>query len=434
MCDTFIASSSVTKNKKSVFAKNSDRPPNEAQQLVHIPKIKHVAGEEVECTYIRIPQVRETLAVLLSQPFWMWGAEMGINEAGLAIGNEAVYSKIPANKEPALLGMDLLRLALERATNPRDAVEVIVELLERYGQGGNCVQQGEMYYHNSFLLADAQDAWVLETIDRDWVARQVEETYSISNILTISNKWDSASSRFEDYLQHPGTSNNLSRDYSDFLYTTFSNARYRCNKTQDQLNNHLGQIDVETVAAILRDKEDHPDPGKGFTKANVCMHAGFGPIRISQTTASLIAVLDGEQTLVFATGSSAPCTGIFKPLWVDIPLPEMGPAPTETFDPGTLFWPHEKLHRAVERQYDERLNAFVADRDSLEQEFIHGAIERKNASTEERAEFSKKCFERAAHAENEWLQRVLSVPEKRNLAKLFHNLAWNRWNREAKLD
>lgn len=45
----------------------------------------------------------------------MFGAEMGANEHDVVIGNEAVFSKLPADQlPPALLGMDILRLALER--------------------------------------------------------------------------------------------------------------------------------------------------------------------------------------------------------------------------------------------------------------------------------------------------------------------------------
>jgi dipeptidase len=59
--------------------------------------------------------------------------------------------------------MDFLRLALERSGSAEEALHVIIALLEQYGQSGNCGMDHGMYYHNSFLIADRQAAWVLET-------------------------------------------------------------------------------------------------------------------------------------------------------------------------------------------------------------------------------------------------------------------------------
>ena len=76
---------------------------------------------------------------------------MGVNEHGVAIGNEAVFTKVPYDRRPGLLGMDLLRLALERAESAEAAVGVITSLVETHGQGGNCWQVKRFTYHNSFI-------------------------------------------------------------------------------------------------------------------------------------------------------------------------------------------------------------------------------------------------------------------------------------------
>ncbi len=436
MCDTLIATKIATADGIAVFGKNSDRPPNEGQSMVFFPAAKHSAGSRVKCTYIDIPQSETTHAVLLSKPFWMWGAEMGINEHGLVIGNEAVYSKVPANKEPALLGMDMLRAALERAVTPREAIDVIVALLEQFGQGGNCYSHGnEGYYHNSFLIADADDAWVLETVDRQWAARQVRETHTISNCLTIGREYDMASSDLVDFALQKGAAKSkgefhLARDFSDFLFTTFSKGRARQATTLHHLEQNKGRLGIESMMGILRHHAREPfDPQSGITNMDVCMHAGFGPIRISQSTASLVARLDKNKPLVFATGTSAPCTSIFKPFWMDCAsfLTEE-PVPASQADSNSLFWFHERLHRAVVQNYPERLAAYAADRDALEKKFIEGALMLQNAPANERAAFSKQCLAESRAADAEWLRRVESVPARK---VILSSMAWSGFNKQA---
>lgn len=57
-----------------------------------------------------------TKAVILSKPSWMWGAEMGANECGVVIGNEAVWTNDNDGDSNTtvkrLLGMDLVRYIL----------------------------------------------------------------------------------------------------------------------------------------------------------------------------------------------------------------------------------------------------------------------------------------------------------------------------------
>ena len=52
----------------------------------------------------------------------------------LVTGNEAVWTTEPDDGPPALLGMDLVRLAAERASRAEEAVDIIANLLEAHGQ------------------------------------------------------------------------------------------------------------------------------------------------------------------------------------------------------------------------------------------------------------------------------------------------------------
>ena len=140
MCDTFIALPKATEDGSIIFAKNSDREANEPQCLEYHPPKHFLANSLVECTYIKIPQIEKTSGILISRPFWMWGAEMGVNEHGVTIGNEAVFTKIKVNKSNVLTGMDLLRLALERAKTALKAKDTIIELLQKYGLTANDIE------------------------------------------------------------------------------------------------------------------------------------------------------------------------------------------------------------------------------------------------------------------------------------------------------
>ncbi|MBC7740060.1 MAG: hypothetical protein H7245_23250, partial [Candidatus Saccharibacteria bacterium] len=76
---------------------------------------------------------------MLDKLFWLYGGEIGANEHGVAIGNEAVFSKpefANASTGDGVVLIDLLRLMLERATDRHEAVRVAADLLQTYGQGG----------------------------------------------------------------------------------------------------------------------------------------------------------------------------------------------------------------------------------------------------------------------------------------------------------
>ena len=129
VCDTYVSLPTSSKDESVIFGKNSDRIISEAQLITHSPHMKHNGKEALKCTYLTIPQVDETAEILISQPYWMWGAEMGANEYGVVIGNEAIMTKEPLN-DTGLLGMDLLRLGLERGKSAKESLNVITHLLE----------------------------------------------------------------------------------------------------------------------------------------------------------------------------------------------------------------------------------------------------------------------------------------------------------------
>jgi secernin len=439
MCDTVVATSEATADGVTLFGKNSDRDPNEAQGVCFIPAADHSPDSTVKCTYIEIPQVAHTNTVLLSKPFWMWGAEMGVNEHNLVIGNEAVFTKVPYEKEPnSLTGMDLLRLALERAASAREAVDTITSLLETYGQGGNCGYNHPLYYHNSFLIADPKDAWVLETAGYHWAAKQVSGVYTISNAITLGDDYDLSSPDLVSYAVERGWCKDrddfdFGRCYSDFLYTRFSDSRSRQCRTNDLLSPKNGALTVADIMQVLRDhgsQDYHPD--KGIFGAQVCKHASFGPIRVDNTNGSLVSNLHPNHPTHFITGTAAPCTGIFKPVWVDTPITDFDPQPTGTFDEAALFWRHEALHRTILRDFQHRLSLIQPERDELETRFIKGALALAGVASDERAAFASQCFAEAGQALARWRERQAEA-EDRSSRSWLHKIAWDSANRQAEV-
>jgi len=439
MCDTIVATSEVTKDGVTIFGKNSDREPNEAHHLLSVPSANHPPESNVKCTYIDIPQVAHTYSVLLAKPFWMWGAEMGVNEHGVAIGNEAVFSKIPAGRKEALTGMDLLRLALERAATAREAVKMITDLLDDYGQGGNCGFKQTIFYHNSFIIADPLEAWLLETIERHWAARQIKGVHTISNGLTIGTQWDIGSPDLVNYAVQKGWCKgrddfHFARCYSDVMYTKLSDCRRRGQRTKDLLLHMQGEINIGSAISVLRDHGEFSGadwrPDKGVIGSTVCMHAGFGPVRGSQTTGSMVSYLDPTHPTHFFTGTAAPCTSIFKPVWLDTRLPDTGPEPTGTYHASSLFWQHELLHRETLKDYPTRIKLYREDRDILEQKFINQAVQCASRSIENRSTFSDQCFSKARDAQAQWLEKISDV-SKRTHRKALYTTAWNKFDSQA---
>lgn len=282
MCDCLVALSVATADGRTLFAKNSDRPPNETQVLRWIP-----AGRDervIDTTYISIDGHRgDTLGCVLSMPSWCWGGEHGVNETSVAVGNETIYTTLdPRGAPEALIGMDLVRLALQRASTASDAVTVITELLERYGQGGSghdtSAGQRPRPYWSSFLVADPVDAWVVETSGRTIESMRVEKSWAISNRTTIPT--------FDAVHRHP-------RQPVDRLVDPRLNASRAVLAAEpvksDSLRMHLAS---------------HVGGENGWT---VCMHAVEDGKVVEVTTASMVVELAVTGWRGWFTQTS-PCT------------------------------------------------------------------------------------------------------------------------------
>jgi secernin len=352
MCDTLVA----VGDDAVAFAKNSDREPSEAQVVEHIE------------------QTKETHEIVISRPVWMWGAEMGANEHGLAIGNEAVFTRVPI-EDDAPLGMDLLRDALERCKDADEALDRITWRIAREGQTGTGFRNRKLRYHNAFLIADVRHAWLLETAGRFWAACWIRNGIrTASNVLSIGVEYTKVGpgtiegARSLGFTRR-GETFDFRRAFAAPVMGWLSGGDVRRACTTDALAS--GNAGVVDLARALRDHRGKR-PSAGARIVAPCAHASWMPTRGSgQTTGSMISILRDGATKHFFTGTSSPCLSVFKPVPLGRGRVDTGPLPRKGgYDDKSLFWRHERLHRAVLESYDRRRASFEGDRVAYETKIL----------------------------------------------------------------
>lgn len=313
MCDTIC----IQKHAAKIFAKNSDRQPDELQYTWYAG----YSREELDHEHLtrnrgyqqmQLPLLKEALSryehpypALLSTPSWCWGAEMGVNSQLVTIGNEAVFTcrDIPYRKQ-GLLGMDILRIALHNSGSAEQAVKIICSLINVFGQGGNGAYDGELYYHNSFLISDPNRTMILETADTHWALKEVDTSTSISNVFSLR--------RDHTACDEQSSGADFKRRYEDVLYSTISQGQRRLAFTRMQL------LQAEaSPAAARRICRSHISTDRHRGMHSICMHADR--ITRSETTSSLIVDISRRPGIHLSWGTCCPnpCIAVYQPF----PLP-----------------------------------------------------------------------------------------------------------------
>ena len=262
MCDTLCAPGP----RGMVFAKNSDRPPGEVQIAWPFGR-RASAGCTLRTQYLTIGDTGAH-AALLSCPTWLWGAEHGVNEHGVAIGNERVSTTHDAAAAPPrLIGMDLVRLGLERARSAAEAVDVMTGLLETCGQGGIADATHQEAYDSSFLIADPTQAFVLETAGSDYAVAPFPAGVAISNRIVLED-FD----RFRDPAED----------------TAFADVRLAASR-RFLASTGSGGLTPAATAAHLRDHGTGPGAPPAPTDRSTRRRPGWAPTAAASPSACMSA-------------------------------------------------------------------------------------------------------------------------------------------------
>ncbi|KAL8165364.1 UNVERIFIED_CONTAM: Secernin-1 [Gekko kuhli] len=232
---------------------------------------------------------------------------MGANEHGVCIANKATVTKEAASETEALLGMDLVRLGLERGATAKEALDVIVSLLEEYGQGGNYYEDGNSChaFQSAYLIVDRKEAWVLETIGKYWAAEKITEgTKCICSQLSLTTKIDAEHPELRSYAENQGwwmadTEFNFAQVFSQ------ADNHSDCCLGKESLEKQEGDITVQTMIDVLRDKA-----------RGVCVDS-----ESFLTAGSMVSALPQNPSspcIHYFTGTPDPSRSIFKPfIFVD---------------------------------------------------------------------------------------------------------------------
>ncbi|HWR11843.1 MAG TPA: hypothetical protein VN445_08480 [Rectinemataceae bacterium] len=355
MCDTFYcavgASGSISAG--SFFGKNSDRQPDEPQTLCVVPR--RAASAQARLGAKTYPVVDEGFAFVLSKPSWMGGGEMGMNEKGVAIGNEAVFSRFKPAKD-GVLGMDILRAALGASATAKAAVDFICAFVENYEQGGNASFRGSLYYDNSFIVSDPSGAYILETAGHRWAWRAIPRHDAISNAYCIEEDFkrldvatrkaispvnEKAACSDEADPGRKGEKESFKAYVENRFYLRFSKGEQRRALSLSLLGEFAAKADMAAAAIAGSAAGAAATPGDGpgdgrpavldFFKIlrshgpfnpshplakhmeSLCVHSGGVPA--SATTASLVVEYrDADAAVIWFTGTSYPCVSLFKPM------------------------------------------------------------------------------------------------------------------------
>jgi secernin len=320
----------------TLFGGNCRRRNGQMPTLHRSAGRSHAPEECIDTGSVRVPHARETVTAVGVQTRGEWGYHHGVNARGVAAGCTRLRTRLSCDT-PGLRGPDLVRLMLERSHTARHGVDLAVDLIRRHGQGepsanGAC--------DSAFLIADAREAFVLETAGRHWAYQEVREVRALSDSCTVRQDWDGVAPGLAGHAIDNGwwPADGSKVDFAGIAApTTDTDAMRRWGRATLMLEEQNGHIDLAFIRRLLGDHyegcPDEVEPVRRRKGASpLCPHGGFG----DEPTmgASLAAHLEGEHALqMIWICPGPPCVGVYLPILLSGDLDEAyGSAMTVIFE------------------------------------------------------------------------------------------------------
>ena len=137
-----------------------------------------------------------------------------------------------------------------------------------------------------------------------------------------------------------------------------------------------------------------------------------------------------EGTIAWVTGTAGTCVSIFKPVFVDVEWSGLPVPPTEQYNPRSLWWKHEIMHRRAMADFESVVPEIRQEFDVLEREFIANASAVLAGEPKEKRLFMEHCFHQAQRATEQWVRRLSGRGDLAFVDPAHHSI-WHKYNRQA---
>ncbi len=210
-CTTILVGKELTADGSVILGHNEDMGLEATGRLWSQRARRYKENASVDVPYINLPQPHYTHAYWASgnpkgsaglgtstQHLPYDSVLVGMNQWGVTMACNWAHSKEEAAPKKGIRRYAIRQLILERSETAHEAVELIGSLIDEHGQA----DWGGLIY----IVADSNEAWVVETTTHHWAARRVPDDaiYAVANQFTIGDDFDLASQDLAQFAETSG--------------------------------------------------------------------------------------------------------------------------------------------------------------------------------------------------------------------------------------
>jgi dipeptidase len=374
-CTTILIGSKATADGAVIHAHNEDMGFSAVGRLWHVPAATHDTKSILDVPYVTLPQKAATYrywasgnafaakGLGISEAQQAYDAVLvGLNEWGVSLSCNWMWSREANMPQKGIRRYAIRQLVLERAKTAREAVRMIGDFIDTYGQA----DWGGLGY----CLADPREAWIVETTTNHWVARKVadDEILVVANRFTIGSEYDMASKELLHFAQQKEWHNTPTEPFSfrkaygrpDRMEQAYDIDREK--RAVFLLKDKQGSIRPIDLFSVLRDRFEGTDKyTKPIDEENWREHSEKNRIPRTISTnlcqSSSVAHLrpglpvSMGAMMWYATGAPQ-YTGYFPIYAGATKIPEAYRKEDSAYSLDSAWWISKMLQREVEKNYE----------------------------------------------------------------------------------